>query len=194
MGETVVKFPEGHPSLHVEDRLPVLFLPGIPVSAPGNPFARRRRPLITFPHASTLSDAEIPWVGLYQSLDLRMGRILDSLDRISRGEPLVLPRVVPVRISEKALTFFFSEPVPANSTGSVTVELPTLPVFEIESDLSVIKCDPWPSGTENSSFPGYAVTGEWVGLGGETRESLVQYLVLRQRELLAFQGRKVPDL
>jgi hypothetical protein len=36
---------------------------------------------------------------------------------------------------------------------------------------------------------GFAVTGLWSGLEGEMRESLLQYLVLRQREILAFKGK-----
>lgn len=178
-----------HSPLSVEDRLPLLFLPGVPAGAADQPFSRRRRPLIAFPRASSLPDSEIPWVGLYQSLDLRMGRILDSLDRLSRGEPLRLPRVVPVRVSERALTFFAREPFDQGIKGGVILELPTLPVCEIDCDLTVLKCEPWPE--EGALLPdaGYSVTGSWSGLEGEMRESLLQYLVLRQREVLAFKGR-----
>jgi hypothetical protein len=111
---------------------------------------------------------------------------------LSRGEPLVLPRVVPVRISESAVTFFFDQAVEKGSSGSVTVELPTLPVCEIDCDLLVIRCEPWPGDSPEVPSSGFAVTGEWLGLGGDTRESLVQYLVLRQREILAFKGRSSP--
>lgn len=187
-----MKSANSHPSLNVEDRLPVLFLPGVRASSPISPLFRRRRPLIAFPHASTLSESEIPWVGLYQSLDLRMGRILDSLERLSRGETLVLPRVVPVRISEYGLTFFHFQAVAENSTGSVLVELPTLPAFEVECDLSVRHCEEWFDESSGEDSSGYAVTGEWVGLEGEMLESLLQYLILRQRELLAFKGRVPP--
>lgn len=186
----------------MEDRLPVLFLPGVPSSSPESPLSSRRRPLIAFPHAANLTDEEIPWIGLYQSLDLRMGRILDSLDRLSRGESLRLPVVVPVRISERAITFFSRTSHEEGLSGSVTVELPTLPVREIGCDLRVVRCEAWPghlpgpppgpghAGTAHGS--GYAVTGTWVEMGGDARESLVQYLILRQREILSAQGRTNP--
>jgi hypothetical protein len=121
-----------------------------------------------------------------------MGRILDGLERLSRGETLVLPRVVPVRISEYGLTFFHSQPVEESSTGSVLVELPTLPAFEVECDLSVRHCEEWFDESSGGDSSGYAVTGQWVGLEGEMLESLLQYLILRQRELLAFKGRVPP--
>ena len=178
-----------HPSLNVDDRLPLLFLPGIPASSANQPFSRRRRPLIAFPRGSTLPESEIPWVGLYQSLDLRMGRILDSLDRLSRGEALRLPRVVPVRISEGALTFYATEPFETGVKGGLILELPTLPLCEIDCDLSIVHCGPWDIDMETSPGGGFAVTGLWSGLEGEMRESLLQYLVLRQREILAFKGK-----
>ena len=177
-----------HSSLNVDDRLPLLFLPGIPATAANPSFSHRRRPLIAFPRASTLPESEIPWVGLYQSLDLRMGRILDSLDRLSKGEPLRLPRVVPVRISEGALTFFSTEAFETGVKGGLILELPTLPLCEIDCDLSIVHCDSWDIDME-SSPGGFAVTGLWSGLEGEMRESLLQYLVLRQREILAFKGK-----
>lgn len=178
--------PSGHLPLNVEDRLPVLFLPDIPFASPGGGASRRRRPLIAFPNASGLSDAEIPWIGLYQSLDLRMAQILDSLDRLSRGVPLLLPRVVPVRLSERALTFQSPDRLEPGRSGSVTVELPTLPVREIGCDLRILECLP------GQGDAGFIVTGEWVGLGTEMREALLQYLILRQRETLSFQGRTLP--
>ncbi|MCL4485631.1 MAG: hypothetical protein M1537_04730 [Nitrospirae bacterium] len=178
-----------HSSLNVDDRLPLLFLPGISSEAASQPFSRRRRPLIAFPRAATLSESEIPWVGLYQSLDLRMGRILDSLDRLSRGEPLRLPRVVPVRLSESALTFYASEPFNPGTKGGLILELPTLPACEIDCDLSVVHCVPWDRAEDSPPEEGYAVTGLFGNLEGEMRESLLQYLVLRQREILAFKGK-----
>lgn len=177
-----------HPTLHVDDSLPLLFLPGVSARSADHPFSRRRRPLIAFPNASTLPDSEIPWVSLYQSLDLRMGRILDSLDRLSRGEPLRLPRVVPVRVSEGALTFYSSDPIAPGTRGALILELPTLPVCEIDCDLSVVHSGPWNQTSAPDPSKGHAVTGRWIGLEGEMRESLLQYLILRQRETLAFKS------
>lgn len=178
-----------HSPLRVDDRLPLLFLPGTSSGVADQSFSRRRRPLIAFPRASTLPDSEIPWVGLYQSLDLRMGRILDSLDRLSRGEPLRLPRVVPVIVSERALTFYSQDPSEPGVKGGIILELPTLPASEIDCDLTVLRCEPWPEEGGPSAKSGFAVTGSWTGLEGEMRESLLQYLVLRQREILAFKGK-----
>ena len=118
-----------------------------------------------------------------------MGRILDSLDRLSRGEPLRLPRVVPVIVSEKALTFYAQDPSDPGVRGGIILELPTLPVSEIDCDLTVLRCESWPEEMGPSSKAGYAITGAWTGLEGEMRESLLQYLVLRQREILAFKGK-----
>ena len=181
-----------HPSLHVDDRLPLLFLQGVMAQSVNHPFSRRRRPLIAFPNASNLPDSDVPWVSLYQSLDLRMGRILDSLDRLSRGEPLGLPRVVPVRLSESALTFYSLEPIPPGARGALILELPMLPACEIDCELSIVHSRPWDQEDGPAPERGHAVTGRWIGLEGEMKESLVQYLILRQREILAFKGKSVP--
>ncbi len=180
-----------HPSLHVDDHLPLLFLPGVTARSVDHPFSRRRRPLLAFPHASTIPDTDVPWVSLFQSLDLRMGQILDSLDRLSRGEPLRLPRVVPVRVSESALTFYSPEPLSSGTRGTLILELPTLPACEIDCDLSIVHSVPWDGEEAPGSANGHAVTGRWIGLEGEMKESLVQYLILRQREILAFKENSV---
>ncbi len=176
-----------HPPLNVEDRLPLLFLPdnndgpSLPIASP----AFRRRPLIAFPRAASLPESEVPWIGLFQSLDMRLGRILDSLGRLSRGEPILLPEVLPVRLSEAAATFP-SRLSPAPGTfGRLFLELPTLPVFEIDSPVTVVSCQPQSPG-EN------LVTTLWKGLEGEMRENLLQYLILRQREILAFRSHVTP--
>lgn len=180
--------PSSHPSLNVEDRLPLLFLPDdgqeptLPLSSP----AFRRRPLIAFPRAASLPESEVPWVGLFQSLDMRLGRILDSLGRLSRGEPLLLPEVLPIRLSEVAATFPTRTSPPPGSSGRLLVELPTLPVFEIDCPVAVISCQPQPSG-------GNLVTALWKGLEGEMHENLLQYLILRQREILAFRSHVTPS-
>ncbi len=172
----------------MEDRLPLLYLSDDTggASLPLAPPAFRRRPLIAFPRAATLPESEVPWVGLFQSLDMRLGRILDSLGRLSRGEPLLLPEVVPVRLSEAAATFS-SRTAPAPGTsGRLLVELPTLPVFEIDCPVTVASCQPQPSG-------GNLVTVLWKGLEGEMHENLLQYLILRQREILAFRSHIAPS-
>ena len=177
-----------HPPLNVEDRLPLLFLPDNNNDGPSLPIASpafRRRPLIAFPRAASLPESEVPWIGLFQSLDMRLGRILDSLGRLSRGEPILLPEVLPVRLSEAAATFP-SRLSPAPGTfGRLLLELPTLPVFEIDSPVTVVSCQPQSPG-EN------LVTTLWKGLEGEMRENLLQYLILRQREILAFRSHVTP--
>ena len=115
-----------------------------------------------------------------------MGRILDSLDRLSRGEPLQLPRVVPVIVSEEALTFYSQEAISHDSRGALILELPTLPLCEIDCDLAIVHTEPWGARNAGDSSKGHAITGRWIGLEGEMRENLLQYLILRQREMLAF--------
>lgn len=178
--------PSPHPSLNVEDRLPVLFLQDSPagVGTPSPGF--RRRPLIAFPRGGALPETEIPWIGLFQSLDMRLGRILDSLGRLSRGEPLFLPEVLPVRISELAVTFPSEGALAVGTTGRLIIELPTLPVGEIDCMLTIVSSEPLSAG-------GFLVTGLWVGLEGEMRETLLQYLILRQREILAFRSHVPPS-
>ncbi|MHB8370257.1 MAG: hypothetical protein ACYDBP_11345 [Leptospirales bacterium] len=175
-----------HPSLNVEDRLPVLFLQDSPAGGGAPSPGFRRRPLIAFPRGASLPETEIPWIGLFQSLDMRLGRILDSLGRLSRGEPLFLPEVLPVRLSEVAATFPSEGALAAGTTGRLIIELPTLPVGEIDCMLTIVSSEPLSSGE-------FLVTGLWNGLEGEMHETLLQYLILRQREILAFRSHVIPS-
>lgn len=144
----------------------------------------RRRVLPVYPSSwnpGNMGDDQIPWLVLFQSLEERMNQIVGVLARLSAGEEVVLPASVPVKVSEKGISFSSARPYSSGEILSLLFDLPVFPPVEIQSKARVLGVL-----DKNPGDPSirYMVLALFEELHPRMSDHLVQYIVARQREAI----------
>ena len=144
----------------------------------------RRRVLPVYPaswNPGNAGEDQIPWLVLFQSLEERLNQMVGVLARLSAGEKVVLPSPVPLRISEKGLSFASSRPYDPGQPLFLLLDLPVFPPAELQVRARVLGVRE--SSSETPPFR-YTVLALFEALSPRLSDQLVQYMVARQREAI----------
>ena len=144
----------------------------------------RRRVLPVYPaswNPGNAGEDQIPWLVLFQSLEERLNQMVGVLARLSAGEKVVLPSPVPLRISEKGLSFASSRPYDPGQHLFLLIDLPVFPPAELQVRARVLGVRE--SSSETLPFR-YTVLALFDKLSPRLSDQLVQYMVARQREAI----------
>ncbi len=167
----------------VFDVLPLVFQ--TPADRGAGSLVPRRPVLPIYPSSWTSGSSEdqIPWLVLFQSMEERLNQMMLILARLSSGEKVNLPVPVPVEISSTGMVFPSEKAYSSGESLHILIDLPVFPPLEMDVLAHVSAC------SLSSREPGTDVLVGFDSLSAGLRDSLLQYIVVRQREEIR-QGQK----